>query len=121
MGDPFKGLEKILPVHVTSENILPAVPTAHDVINRHRIFHSQLARHAGKTACSIPIASRLWFDPFSPFFQRSTDEFGVRNSVFFRFSEIRISDFESIHHRLRMQITASVSPSAVALSVMVPG
>jgi hypothetical protein len=34
MGDPFKGLEKILPVHVTSENILPAVPTAHDVINR---------------------------------------------------------------------------------------
>jgi hypothetical protein len=49
MGDPFKGLEKILPVHVTSENILPAVPTAHDVINRPRIFHSQLARHAGKT------------------------------------------------------------------------
>jgi hypothetical protein len=65
MGDPFKGLEKILPVHVTTENILPAVPTAHDVINRPRIFHSQLARHAGKTAGSIPIASRLWFDPFS--------------------------------------------------------
>ena len=72
MGDPFKGLEKILPVHVSSENILPAVPTAHDVINRPRIFHSQLARHAGKTAGSIPIASRqdygltpFWFDPFS--------------------------------------------------------
>ena len=44
-----QGLEKILPVHGTSENILPAVPTAHDVINRPRIFHSQLARHAGKT------------------------------------------------------------------------
>jgi hypothetical protein len=57
-------LEKILPVHVTSENILPAVPTAHDVINRSRIFHSQLARHAGKTTSSIPIPSRLWFDPF---------------------------------------------------------
>jgi hypothetical protein len=58
-------LGKILPVHVTSENILPAVPTAHDVINRSRIFHSQLARHAGKTTSSIPIPSRLWFDPFS--------------------------------------------------------
>jgi hypothetical protein len=57
-------LEKILPVHVTSENILPAVPTAHDVINRSRIFHSQLARHAGKTTSSMPIPSRLWFDPF---------------------------------------------------------
>src|ERR1019366_8042962 len=67
MGDPFKGLEKILPVHVTSENILPAVPTAHDVINRSRIFHSQLGRHAGKTTSSIPIPSRLWFDPFSNF------------------------------------------------------
>jgi hypothetical protein len=97
MGDPFKGLKKILPVHVIPENILPAVPTAHDVINRSRIFHSQLARHAGKTAGSIPIASRPWFDPFcvfcdpffshrTPFFQRSTDEFGVRNSVFFRIS-----------------------------------
>jgi hypothetical protein len=31
-------LGKILPVHVTSENILPAVPTTHDVINRSRIF-----------------------------------------------------------------------------------
>ena len=46
---PGQGLEKILPVHVASENILPAVPTPHDVINRPRIFHSQLARHAGKT------------------------------------------------------------------------
>jgi hypothetical protein len=64
MSDPFKGLEKILPVHVIPENILPAVPTAHDVINRPRIFHSQLARHAGKTTGSIPIASRPWFDPF---------------------------------------------------------
>jgi hypothetical protein len=34
------------------------------VINRSRIFHSQLARHAGKTTSSIPIPSRLWFDPF---------------------------------------------------------
>jgi len=44
-----QSLEKILPIHVTSENILPAVPTAHDVINRSRIFHSQLARHAVNT------------------------------------------------------------------------
>jgi hypothetical protein len=72
MGDPFKGLEKILPVHVTSENILPPVPTAHGVINRPRIFHFQLARHAGKTACSISIASRPWFDPFSSIFHFGT-------------------------------------------------
>jgi hypothetical protein len=40
-----QGLEKILPVHVVEENWFPAIPAAHDMVDRSGIFNAQLARH----------------------------------------------------------------------------
>jgi len=36
-------LAKILPVHISQENILPSVAPAHEVIHRPTILHSQFA------------------------------------------------------------------------------
>ena len=45
-------LEKVLPIDVITKDILPPIPTAHDVVDRHRKLHSQLAWHWSR-ACPI--------------------------------------------------------------------
>jgi hypothetical protein len=97
MGDPFKGLEKILPVHVTSENILPAVLTAHDVINRPG--YSTL--NSRGMPARLPARSQLRQDHgLTPFFPtarhfssgaRMSSAFGIRSSFGFRKFGFRIS------------------------------
>ena len=38
-------LEEILSIHVIDEDVLPAITSAHDVINRTRVLNSDLSRH----------------------------------------------------------------------------
>jgi hypothetical protein len=58
-----------LPVHIVQVNVLLAITPAHDVIDRSRIFDSELARHARNFAENgAPRQSKsvkLWFDPFT--------------------------------------------------------
>jgi hypothetical protein len=57
-----QGLEKILPIHVILEDLLPPIPTAHDVVDRSGELHSVCAAWARLP----PIAqskARLWSDP----------------------------------------------------------
>jgi hypothetical protein len=42
-----QSLEKFLAIHLVVENVLPAVPTTHDVVNGAWILDAQLARHGG--------------------------------------------------------------------------
>jgi hypothetical protein len=37
--------KQVLAVHIIYENVLPAVPTIHYMVDRARIFHSHAARH----------------------------------------------------------------------------
>jgi len=45
LGQSF---EKVLPINVINENVLPPIPSVHDVVNCARIFDSHRARHARK-------------------------------------------------------------------------
>jgi hypothetical protein len=58
--------DEILPVDIVLEYLLAPIPTAHDVVNRSRKLHSQLARH-GRTLRfpSSPIKTMLWLTPAS--------------------------------------------------------
>jgi hypothetical protein len=53
-----RGLERILPVHVIHINVLLAVPTAYDVVNRSGVFDSHLAPHDAHRA-RLP-GARQW-------------------------------------------------------------
>jgi hypothetical protein len=46
-------LEKILPVHIVQENILPPVAAAHDMVHGARILNAQFAWHE-LAACGKP-------------------------------------------------------------------
>jgi hypothetical protein len=54
LTDPFKGLEEVLPVHIVKKDVLPAITTAHDVVNGSGILHSQWAGHGGTLAKTRP-------------------------------------------------------------------
>ena len=71
MGDPFmtplrlgQRLEKIVPVHVTQENVALAVRTTHHVKGR---LDTRLATCAAlsKASQKTDNQSKLWFHPFS--------------------------------------------------------
>jgi hypothetical protein len=49
--------EKCLAIQVILENVLPAVSTIDDVVNRSQILHSQLAGHSKKAATTQPAVS----------------------------------------------------------------
>ena len=59
-----RGLENVVPVDIVLEDLLPPIPTTHDMVNGSGKLHSHLARHPTPTLQITSIRSRLWFDPF---------------------------------------------------------
>jgi len=45
-----QGLDKVVPIHVIQEDVLTLVSTAHDVINRAGVLHSDFARRGESIA-----------------------------------------------------------------------
>ena len=82
MGDPFmtplrlgQRLEKIVPVHVTQENVALAVRTTHHVVKGPWVLDSQLARHSAKLPKRPTISQSYGFTPFpAPKFHRHLAE-----------------------------------------------
>lgn len=48
-----QGLDEVMPVQVTAEDVLTSVPTAHDVINGATVLDSEFAGH-GQTFSAMP-------------------------------------------------------------------
>jgi hypothetical protein len=40
-----QGLEKIVPIHIIQENLVPAVASAHDMVNGSGVLNSEFAWH----------------------------------------------------------------------------
>ena len=52
-----QGFAEVLPIDIVQEGVLPAVSTAHDVVNGPRILDSQLAWHGDILAHSIQLVN----------------------------------------------------------------
>jgi hypothetical protein len=46
----FQSLKEVPPVHIIDENILPAIPAIHHVIDRARMFHWHGARYGARVS-----------------------------------------------------------------------
>ena len=57
--------QETLPILVILENRFPLVTAIHDMINRTRIFQSNLARHRPNNYLHPPLLSTVWTDPFT--------------------------------------------------------
>ena len=64
-----EGFDKTLAINFVQEDVLPAVPPAHNVINRAGIFDSYFPGHEGESGRNSSKSqheqANLWFDPFN--------------------------------------------------------